>query len=230
MISSARTPSLKFMPFFVEEFHRARKPAPLHRFLVYGQLSDDKQRPYTKSQVYAVLRRRVPPCAETSSAAPFSHLRHNPKKKLFTRAEDIEAALNAIKEDMEFCITENNLKIDTINWENVPDGANPSAGHLPDERMTRKTQQLENLTLAVLNIAKDGDLIVDFCSGSGHLEYLNRIFPVAPRHIDADAVAGETLLRVEIEDEKKSGAFKRYYFVTIMLTRHICLIKIRKKC
>ncbi|GBP77834.1 hypothetical protein EVAR_34377_1 [Eumeta japonica] len=42
MISSARTPSLKSVPFFVEEFHRARKPAPLHRFLVQGQSSDDK--------------------------------------------------------------------------------------------------------------------------------------------------------------------------------------------
>ncbi|GBP12002.1 hypothetical protein EVAR_72705_1 [Eumeta japonica] len=51
---------LKSVPLFVEEFHRARKPAPLHRFLVHGQSSDDKQRPYAKSQVCAVLRRRVP--------------------------------------------------------------------------------------------------------------------------------------------------------------------------
>ncbi|GBP32427.1 hypothetical protein EVAR_81234_1 [Eumeta japonica] len=45
MISSARTPSLKSMSFFVNEFHRARKPAPLHCFLVHSQSSDDKQRP-----------------------------------------------------------------------------------------------------------------------------------------------------------------------------------------
>ncbi|GBP93007.1 hypothetical protein EVAR_67811_1 [Eumeta japonica] len=56
----------------VEELHCARKPAPLHRFLVYGQLSDNKQRPYAKSQVCAVLSRRVTLCAETSAAAPFS--------------------------------------------------------------------------------------------------------------------------------------------------------------
>ncbi|GBP08680.1 hypothetical protein EVAR_7277_1 [Eumeta japonica] len=68
MISSARTPSLKSVPSFVEEFHRARKSAPLHHFLVHGQSSDDKQRPYAKSQVCAVLRRRVPPCVETSTA------------------------------------------------------------------------------------------------------------------------------------------------------------------
>ncbi|GBP98506.1 hypothetical protein EVAR_70557_1 [Eumeta japonica] len=75
MINSARTPSLKSVPFFVEEFHRARKPAPLHRSLVHGQSSDDKQRPHAKSQVSAVLRRRVPPCAETSAAAPISRSR-----------------------------------------------------------------------------------------------------------------------------------------------------------
>ncbi|GBP14392.1 hypothetical protein EVAR_92382_1 [Eumeta japonica] len=69
-----RTPSPKSVPFFVEEFHRARKPA-LHRFLVHGQSSDDKQRPYAKSQVCAVLPRRVPPRAETSAAAPFSRPR-----------------------------------------------------------------------------------------------------------------------------------------------------------
>ncbi|GBP29521.1 hypothetical protein EVAR_93318_1 [Eumeta japonica] len=85
MISSARTPSFKSVPCFVEEFHRVRKPAPLHRFLVHGQSSDDKQHPYTKSQssndkqrpyaksqICAVLRRRVPPCTETSATAPFS--------------------------------------------------------------------------------------------------------------------------------------------------------------
>ncbi|GBP73897.1 hypothetical protein EVAR_54196_1 [Eumeta japonica] len=66
---------LKSMPFFVEEFHRVRKLAPLYRFLVHGQSSDDKQRPYAKSQVYAVLRRRVPPCVETSTAATFCRLR-----------------------------------------------------------------------------------------------------------------------------------------------------------
>ncbi|GBP93006.1 hypothetical protein EVAR_67810_1 [Eumeta japonica] len=75
MINSARTPSLKSVPFLVEELHCARKPAPLHRFLVYCQLSDNKQRPHVKSQVCAILRRRVPPCAETSAARPFSRPR-----------------------------------------------------------------------------------------------------------------------------------------------------------
>ncbi|GBP28406.1 hypothetical protein EVAR_102979_1 [Eumeta japonica] len=84
MISSARTPSFKFVQFFVEEFHRAQKPAPLHRFLVHGQSGDDKQRPSAKSQVCAVLRRKGPPCAETSTTAPFSRPRNQRRCTVFS--------------------------------------------------------------------------------------------------------------------------------------------------
>ncbi|XP_045522378.1 glutathione S-transferase C-terminal domain-containing protein homolog [Pieris brassicae] len=97
--------------------------------------------------------------------------RHNPKKRIFTKPEDIENAINTLTSDLELNIllNENNSSID---WQTVPDGANPSAGHLPDVRVNRKSQQLENLTLAVTSMAQDGDLIVDFCSGSGHLGIL----------------------------------------------------------
>ncbi|XP_013179993.1 PREDICTED: glutathione S-transferase C-terminal domain-containing protein homolog [Papilio xuthus] len=94
--------------------------------------------------------------------------RHNPKKRLFTKELDIENALSALKIGMELSVTNIQYK-STISWNNVPDGANPFAGHLPDVRIVRKSQQLENLAQAVLEIAQDGDLIVDFCSGSGHL-------------------------------------------------------------
>lgn len=43
---------------------------------------------------------------------------------------------------------------------------------LPEERLMRKRQQLENVVYAVESIAKDGDRIVDFCSGIGHLGIL----------------------------------------------------------
>lgn len=98
--------------------------------------------------------------------------RRHPKNRLYTKEDDIEAALTNINEGMEFLILKNDYEFDTINWATVPDGANPTAGHLPDTRKDRKTQQLENMTLAALNIAKDGDVIVDFCSGSGHLGIL----------------------------------------------------------
>ncbi|XP_026321524.1 glutathione S-transferase C-terminal domain-containing protein homolog [Hyposmocoma kahamanoa] len=97
--------------------------------------------------------------------------RHNPKKRLYTKEEDIENALSTLKDGMELNMTSNKFDF-KINWNEIPNGANPSAGHLPDERMHRKSQQLENLALTVQNIAKEGDLIVDFCSGSGHLGIL----------------------------------------------------------
>ncbi|XP_032518709.2 glutathione S-transferase C-terminal domain-containing protein homolog [Danaus plexippus] len=97
--------------------------------------------------------------------------RHNPKKRLFTKPDDIEKALNVLVEGMELLMS--NLEFEkTFDWDDIPDGANPEAGHLPDERVERKSQQLQNLTLAVLAMAKDGDHIVDFCSGSGHLGIL----------------------------------------------------------
>ncbi|GBP24856.1 hypothetical protein EVAR_14189_1 [Eumeta japonica] len=54
MIGSGHTPSLKSGPFIIEEFHRSRKPAVLSHLLVHGQPGDDKQRPYVKSQVWAI--------------------------------------------------------------------------------------------------------------------------------------------------------------------------------
>ena len=36
---------------------------------------------------------------------------------------------------------------------------------MPEKRVKRKCEQLENLVTAVIDIACDGDIIVDFCSG-----------------------------------------------------------------
>ncbi|GBP67566.1 hypothetical protein EVAR_98620_1 [Eumeta japonica] len=81
-MSSANTPSLKSVPLFVEEFHRARKPARLNRFLVHSQSSYDEQHQYAKSQVCAALRRRVPPCTEISAAEPF----YRPRRAMISSA------------------------------------------------------------------------------------------------------------------------------------------------
>lgn len=97
--------------------------------------------------------------------------RHNPKKRIFTKEEDIEKALSCITEGMELEISNNDLE-PSFKWSEIPEGANPYAGHLPDSRVQRKSQQLENLALAVLSIVKEGDIIVDFCCGSGHLGIL----------------------------------------------------------
>lgn len=90
---------------------------------------------------------------------------------MLTNYDNIESSLSCLKDEMELEIAENVFE-NSIDWSKIPDGANPNAGHLPDKRVKRKTQQLENLALAVLKIAKDKDVIVDFCSGSGHLGIL----------------------------------------------------------
>ncbi|XP_037972968.2 glutathione S-transferase C-terminal domain-containing protein homolog [Plutella xylostella] len=121
-----------------------------------------------------------PLCVENISCPEMSDVslykcdpkRHNPKKRLFTKEDDIENALSALVDGMELNVQSNDLEIGTIKWNDIPEGANPTAGHLPDDRMARKTQQLENLALAVMSISADGDLIVDFCCGSGHLGIL----------------------------------------------------------
>ncbi|CAD0202706.1 unnamed protein product [Chrysodeixis includens] len=97
--------------------------------------------------------------------------RSNPRKRVYTTDEDIEKALNSITDDMVYPMTENELK-PTFNWESIPNQANPTAGHMPSERVTRKTEQLENLANTVIKIAKTRDTIVDFYCGSGHLAIL----------------------------------------------------------
>lgn len=45
-------------------------------------------------------------------------------------------------------------------------------GDIPDKRIDKKKSQLKSLAIEVLKIAKPGDRIVDFCSGTGHLGLL----------------------------------------------------------
>ncbi|MPC24693.1 Glutathione S-transferase C-terminal domain-containing [Portunus trituberculatus] len=42
-------------------------------------------------------------------------------------------------------------------------------GHVPQSRLERKTQQLQNICSATLSLAKPGHTIVDFCAGAGHV-------------------------------------------------------------
>ncbi|XP_053400573.1 glutathione S-transferase C-terminal domain-containing protein-like [Mercenaria mercenaria] len=58
-----------------------------------------------------------------------------------------------------------NVKVD---WKSVPLSAHPKI-ELPEKRVGRKCEQLENLATAVQSIASPGHVIVDFCSGAGHL-------------------------------------------------------------
>ncbi|KAL4229713.1 hypothetical protein ACF0H5_010101 [Mactra antiquata] len=55
-----------------------------------------------------------------------------------------------------------------LDWSSVPLHAHPKI-ELPEKRVGRKCEQLENLATAVKSVSKSGDIIVDFCSGAGHL-------------------------------------------------------------
>ncbi|XP_072191941.1 glutathione S-transferase C-terminal domain-containing protein isoform X2 [Excalfactoria chinensis] len=57
----------------------------------------------------------------------------------------------------------------TIDWTKLPAAVNPGEGKMSRDRALRKQQQLNNLVAAVKKLAKPGDVIVDFCSGGGHV-------------------------------------------------------------
>ena len=49
----------------------------------------------------------------------------------------------------------------------------PHTGNLPPERLERKCGQLSSLAVPLVELVEDsGDLVVDFCSGGGHLGLL----------------------------------------------------------
>ncbi|NWR72547.1 GSTCD protein, partial [Centropus unirufus] len=57
----------------------------------------------------------------------------------------------------------------TLDWANLPSAVSPGGGKMSRDRALRKQQQLNNLAAAVAKLAKPGDVIVDFCSGGGHV-------------------------------------------------------------
>ncbi|XP_042324707.1 glutathione S-transferase C-terminal domain-containing protein isoform X4 [Sceloporus undulatus] len=56
-----------------------------------------------------------------------------------------------------------------LDWDNLPAAVNPGKGKMSSDRALRKQQQLNNLVALVTKLAKPGDMIVDFCSGGGHV-------------------------------------------------------------
>ncbi|XP_014855314.1 PREDICTED: glutathione S-transferase C-terminal domain-containing protein isoform X2 [Poecilia mexicana] len=57
----------------------------------------------------------------------------------------------------------------TLPWDRLPAAINPTEGKMSDIRAVRKMQQLNNLAAMVTELARPGDTIVDFCSGTGHV-------------------------------------------------------------
>ncbi|VVC29165.1 Hypothetical protein CINCED_3A025171 [Cinara cedri] len=122
--------------------------------------------------------------------------RYNPKAKIYVKqnVQDIIQVFDTININME--LSSNNLH--PINWDELPYEVHPSGGNIPDKRLMRKTQQLENLIHATLQIAKDGDTVVDFCCGSGHLGI-----------VIAYLVPGLTVILVDNKEESLRRAKQR---------------------
>lgn len=97
--------------------------------------------------------------------------KRQPKRNFYTKQETIVECCK-VYEAMEVPIE---MKSTTFGHEidfdlfSLPTDLCLDDGQIPLKRRDRKGQQLQNLTKAVLKIVQNGDRIVDFCSGSGHL-------------------------------------------------------------
>lgn len=98
--------------------------------------------------------------------------KHNkPNRRLFTKDDNIEQALNKINQlgiEISSLHLDEHEIIEDSNWQ-LPYDALPEGGNLPENRLQRKKDQLFGLAREIIAIANDGDRIVDFCSGQGHL-------------------------------------------------------------
>uniref|UniRef100_A0A3Q3W2I3 Glutathione S-transferase C-terminal domain-containing protein n=1 Tax=Mola mola TaxID=94237 RepID=A0A3Q3W2I3_MOLML len=57
----------------------------------------------------------------------------------------------------------------TLPWDSLPGAINPTEGKMSNIRAFRKRQQLNNLVAMVTQLARPGQTVVDFCSGTGHV-------------------------------------------------------------
>lgn len=97
--------------------------------------------------------------------------RHKPKQRVSTRDNNIEQSLSKInKLDIEISSLskDDNGDEEDLDWF-LPYDALPEGANLPENRSQRKKEQLFSLAREIIAIARDGDRIVDFCSGQGHL-------------------------------------------------------------
>jgi len=65
-----------------------------------------------------------------------------------------------------------------LEWDQMPEGIDPASGFLSDSRAIRKRWQIENFVQIAQSLLRGDELVVDFCSGSGHLSLpMAYIFP-----------------------------------------------------
>lgn len=96
-------------------------------------------------------------------------IRDQIKDKVKIDTAEVEAILTRVP-----AVTVSGLPCKDVKlpWQQFPPAVHPSNGDLPEKRLQRKCEQLESMAQAVCMIARPGDVIVDFCSGGGHLGIL----------------------------------------------------------
>lgn len=96
---------------------------------------------------------------------------HNRNKKQFTKQTHVNVIMEKLK-SISFKIESQPGDSDhsRIDDEFVKDLL--TQGELPEKRLQNKTSQLKSLAVEVSKLARSGDIIVDFCSGTGHLGLL----------------------------------------------------------
>ena len=97
--------------------------------------------------------------------------RYKPSNRIFTRQEDVDQVLGKFPSGIMIPYTEKNEKQYQLEWNSLSRYITPH-DYLPKKRLERKMQQLENMALAVTSLCQPGSVIVDFCSGGGHLGIL----------------------------------------------------------
>lgn len=101
--------------------------------------------------------------------------RYKPKNRLFTKQNDINESLIKINKNLNICNSRSGKShndVTEFDWSSIPYDALPEGGQLPQIRLNRKKDQLKSLAQEIIEIAKPGNRIVDFCSGAGHLGIL----------------------------------------------------------
>ena len=99
--------------------------------------------------------------------------RNKQSAKLFTRQADIDTGLDWWDESGITNMQQYQVEgCDQLDWSELPKLVHPLAGSLPPDRLERKCGQLSSLAVPLAKIAKPGDVLVDFCSGGGHLGLL----------------------------------------------------------
>lgn len=86
--------------------------------------------------------------------------RYKPRHKIFTQQSEIESCLEIVSSVKMMDISR--LSIAPLpSFVPLPD--------VPSSRKERKSQQIHSFISAALKVIREGDIVVDFCAGSGHV-------------------------------------------------------------